>query len=113
MYFPQVLAWFDEIGANIAAEFLERWPSLEKLQRARPATISQFFIDHNGRDSERIAERLEQIRKAIPATTDAAVVTLCSAAIVVWAGLLKQVLTASGLTTRKSTSSHARIRITL
>lgn len=73
----------------------------------------QFFIDHNGRDSERIAERLEQIRKAIPATTDAAVVTPCSAAIVVWAGLLKQVLTASGLTTRKSTSSHARIRITL
>jgi hypothetical protein len=34
MYFPQVLAWFDEIGSNIAAEFLERWPSLEKLQRA-------------------------------------------------------------------------------
>lgn len=94
MYFPQVLAWFDEIGSNIAAEFLERWPSLEKLQRARPATIERFFIDHNSRDSERIAERLEQIRKAVPATTDAAVVMSCSAAIVVWAGLLKQVLTA-------------------
>ena len=34
-----MLAWFDEIGSNIAAEFLERWPSLDKLQRARPATI--------------------------------------------------------------------------
>src|SRR2546430_550680 len=43
MYFPQALAWFDEIGSNIAAEFLERWPSLEKLQRARPATIERFF----------------------------------------------------------------------
>ena len=50
MYFPQVLDWFDEIGSNIAAEFLERWPSLDKLQRARPATIERFFIDHNSRD---------------------------------------------------------------
>jgi hypothetical protein len=85
MYFPQVLNWFDEIGSNIAAEFLERWPNLEKLQRARPATIERFFVDHNSRDRERIAERLEQIRKAIPATTDAAVLASCSTAIV-WRG---------------------------
>jgi transposase len=92
MYFPQVLNWFDEIGSKIAAEFLQQWPSLEKLQRARPATIERFFIDHNSRARERIAERLEQIRKAIPATTDAAVLTSCSTAIVAWAALLKQVL---------------------
>jgi len=92
MYFPQVLNWFDEIGSNIAAEFLERWPSLEKLQRARSVTIERFFIDHNSRDRQRIAERLEQIPKAIPATTDAAVLASCSTAIVAWAALLKQVL---------------------
>jgi len=94
MYFPQALAWFDEIGSNIAAEFLERRPSLDKLQRARPATIERFFIDHNSRDRERITERLEQIRKAIPATTDAAVLTSCSAAVAAWAALLKQDLAA-------------------
>jgi len=94
MYFPQVLNWFDEIGSHIAVEFLERWPSLEKLQRARLATIERFFIDHNSRDPERIKGRLEQIRKAVPATTDAAVITSSSAAIVAWAGLLKQVLVA-------------------
>jgi len=94
MYFPQVPNWFDEIGSNIAAEFLERWPSLEKLQRARPATIERFFIDHNSRDPERNKERLEQIRKAVPATTDAAVITSSSVAIVAWAGLLKQLLVA-------------------
>jgi hypothetical protein len=38
MQFPQVLDWFDEVASNIVAEFLERWPSLEKLQRARPAS---------------------------------------------------------------------------
>jgi transposase len=94
MYFPQVLDWFDEVGSNIAAEFLERWPSLEKLQRARPATIERFFIDHNSRDPDRIKERSEQIRKAVPATTDAAVITSSSAAVLGWAALLKQVLAA-------------------
>ena len=94
MYFPQVLDWFDEIGSNIAAEFLGRWPSLEKLQRARPTTVERFFIDHNSRNTERIKERLDQIRKAVPATTDVAVVTSSSAAVLGWAALLKEVLTA-------------------
>jgi hypothetical protein len=40
----------------------------QKFQRARPATIKRFFIDHNSRDPERIKERLEQIRKVVPAT---------------------------------------------
>jgi transposase len=94
MYFPQVVGWFDEVGSNIVADFLERWPSLEKLQRARPATIERFFIDHNSRDADRIKERLDQIRKAVPATTDVAVVTSSSAAILGWSALLKQVLAA-------------------
>jgi transposase len=94
MYFPQVLDWFDEIGSNIAAEFLERWPDLDKLQRARPATIERFFIDHNSRNAESIAKRLDQIRKAVPATTDRAVLASCAAAVVAWAGLLKQLLAA-------------------
>ena len=94
MYFPQVLEWFDEIGSNIAAEFLERWPSLDKLQRARPATIERFFIEHNSRNAERIAERLEQIRNAVPATTDEAVIASCSAAVVAWASLLRQLVIA-------------------
>jgi transposase len=94
MYFPQVLDWFDEIGSNIVAEFLERWPDLDKLQRARPATIERFFIDHNSRNAESIAKRLDQIRKAVPATTDVAVLASCSAAVVAWAGLLKQLLVA-------------------
>lgn len=94
MYFPQVIDWFDEVGSNITAEFLERWPTLEKLQRAKPATIERFLIDHNSRDPERIRERIEQIRKAVSATTDIAVVNSSSTAIVAWAALLKQVLLA-------------------
>jgi transposase len=94
LYFPQVIGWFDEIGSHIAAEFLERWPNLEKLQKARPATIERFFIEHNSRNAERIAERLDQIRKAIAATHDTAVLHSSSAAVIAWAALLRQVLEA-------------------
>jgi hypothetical protein len=74
-----------DVGSTMAADFLERWPNLKQLQRARPATIERFFVDHNSRDRERIAQRLEQIRKAVPMTLDAAVLTSCRTAIVAWA----------------------------
>jgi len=64
MYFPQLLDWFDEIGSHIAAAFLPRWPDLVKLQRARPATMQQFFFEHNSRNAQRITERLDQISRA-------------------------------------------------
>lgn len=35
LYFPQVLNWFCNIGSQIAEEFLERWPTLEAVQRAK------------------------------------------------------------------------------
>jgi transposase len=94
MYFPQALDWFDEIASYIAVDFLERWPTLDKLQRARPANVERFFIDHCSRNAERNAERLEQIRKAASATHDEAVMVACSTAVVAWAGLLKPLLAA-------------------
>lgn len=42
MYFPQVLDWFDEIGSAIAAEFLERWPDLEKPSRQQSNSSSSI-----------------------------------------------------------------------
>jgi len=94
MYFPQALQWFDEIGSNIAADFLVRWPTLAVLQRARLPTIERFFIDHCSRNAERNRERLDQIRKAVPATNDRAVVSACSTAVTAWASLLQPLLNA-------------------
>lgn len=70
--FPQILQWFEDPGCALVGELLMRWPSLEALQRARPQTLRQFFHQHNSRSEERIQQRLEQIRQAVPATTDAA-----------------------------------------
>ena len=43
MYYPQVLQWFCEVNSEIAGEFLQRWPTLEKLQKARPETVRKIL----------------------------------------------------------------------
>ena len=90
LYFPQVLGWFVQVTSEITGEFLERWPTLEKLQRARPATIRRFLCDHNSRDAEKLETRLEQIRHAVPATHDVAVVTASSTAVMALVRLVKE-----------------------
>jgi transposase len=70
--FPQVTRWFDDLGSPLVTDLLQRWPSLQQLQQAQPKTLLEFFHQHNCRSEERTQERLEQIRQAVPATHDPA-----------------------------------------
>ncbi len=83
LYFPQLLDWFDELDSALVGALLERWPTLEQLQKARPATLRRFFQQHNCRSAERIEQRLEQIGQATPATRDAAVIQSSVASLLI------------------------------
>src|SRR5256714_14453355 len=74
-YFPQVLDWFEDIRTRLVCDFLERWPDLSALQRARPATLNQFFRSHHSTSVATNHRRLAEIKSAIPLTTDEAVMT--------------------------------------
>jgi len=91
MYFPQPLDWLDNIDAPLGCAMLERWPTLQQLQRTRPETIEQFFRQHNSRSQQRIAERLEAIRLAIPAVHDSALLEAGAAATRGLVALLKTI----------------------
>ena len=54
-------------------DFLKNWPTLQELRKGFPETLLDFFRKHNSRSPERIAQRLEEIRKAVQATKDEAV----------------------------------------
>src|SRR5262245_33210113 len=71
VYFPQVLTWFDDIGAAPVLDLLSRWPSLEQLQRAKPRTL-EAFLCHHRRSREEAGIWIEQVRKAVPAVGDKA-----------------------------------------
>src|SRR5580700_10233271 len=74
MYFPQILAWFHKIDSSLVGEMLKRWPTLETLQKARPATLRSFFAQHHCRSQELIERRLEEIHQAVPAVHDEALI---------------------------------------
>jgi transposase len=90
MYFPQVLDWFSEVSSQIAGDFLQRWPTLQKLQKARPDTVRAFLIQHHSSCSKNMDGRLEEIRRAVPATHDTAVTISCVAAVTALVRLLQE-----------------------
>ena len=73
LFFPQILDWFDDVTSPLVGALLERWPTLEELQGAHDGTLRKFFHQQNCRSAERIQERIDAIRQAVPATTDTAV----------------------------------------
>ena len=90
LYFPQVLNWFCDISSQIAEHFLERWPTLEAVQKAKAKTLERFFADHNSRNAERIKTRLDEIRRAVTATHDSAVITASSSAALALVKILRE-----------------------
>jgi transposase len=73
-YFPQALDWFEDRDTVLFCDFLQRWPNLKHVKRARQATLRSFFCEHNMRRSELIEERLRGIRSATALTDDVAVI---------------------------------------
>ncbi len=71
LYYPQVLTWFYKVTSPVACEFLMRWPTLQALQKAAPRTILEFYRRHHCREEE---GRIQEIRQAVPATLDQAVI---------------------------------------
>jgi transposase len=61
-----------------ACDFLERWPNLQELQRTPPARIRRFFRRHGARASEKLEQKLEEMRQAQALTHDEAIVTAAS-----------------------------------
>ena len=46
IYFPQMLGWFDRLDTELVCALLERWPTLEELQKVPPARLRTFFRRH-------------------------------------------------------------------
>lgn len=74
IYFPQIPHWFGDVDSPLVCALLERWPTLEALQKARPDTLRSFFCKRHSRKKELTESRIKAIREAKPALKDCAVV---------------------------------------
>ena len=74
-YYPQALEWFEDVDTVLFCDFIERWPTLTQVKRARKTTLKTFFSEHNMRFPHVQERRVIAIREALPLTTDEAVIT--------------------------------------
>jgi transposase len=93
-YFPQVLSWFSDLRTLIVCDFLDRWPTLAAVQRARPVTVNKFLRSHHSVRRDANQRRLSEIKTALPLTDDPAVLNSSN--------LIVKVLTAQLRTTIKA-----------
>lgn len=92
VYFPQMLEWFETLDTKLVCDLLERWPSLEELQKVPSAQLRRFFRQHRGRHQELTERRMQGIRQAMPAIQDRAVLEAKRAMVQVSAQLLRTLL---------------------
>jgi len=91
-YFPQALGWVGELDSPMALDFLERWPTLEELQRSRPATVRNFYTKHGSRSAGLLEKRLAEMAAATPLHSDAALVSALSLMVGTLVPLLRATL---------------------
>jgi transposase len=86
-YYPQALKWAGALTTAQACDFLERWPTLQSVQRARPSSIRAFYQRHR-RAAAWIEQTLAEIRAAVAFHEDQVVI---AAAVLVVRSELAQV----------------------
>jgi len=75
-YFPQALQLVGEsLTTPMACAFLQRWPTLEAVQKAGVQRLRKFYYGQHSRAEGLIQQRLLLLAQAKPLTTDAAVVS--------------------------------------
>lgn len=73
MFYPQLLQWFDAVDCPLVWDWLIEWPTLEQVQKEKPAKVLAFLKEHRYA-SRRSEELLLRLPEAIAATNDQAVI---------------------------------------
>ena len=73
IYFPQMVEWFEKLDMPLVCDVLERWPTLEELQKVPPEELRTFFRQHHCH-RELMERRILAIGRATPAIKDRPVI---------------------------------------
>jgi transposase len=88
--FPQALVLLGEdLASRMATDFLKKWPTLQAVQKVKPAVLRKFYYGHNSRSEELITQRLALVKSAVALTADPALLATHSLAIQTLAGQLE------------------------
>jgi len=72
-YFPQALELCGEdLWRPLATAFLLKWPTLMAVQKAKPATLKQFYYLQESRSQKLIEQRLNVVKQAVAVSDEPA-----------------------------------------
>ncbi|MBV9625374.1 MAG: IS110 family transposase [Acidobacteria bacterium] len=91
VYFPQMVEWFEKLDIPLVCDFLERWPTLEELQKVSGEDLRRFFREHHCHRGL-MERRILAIGGAIPAGGDRAVIEAKSTVVKVIVQLMRSLL---------------------
>lgn len=92
--FPQALQLVGrDLFAPLSCAFLTKWPTLNALQKARPATITKFYHTHGSRRPKPLEKRLETISGAVALCTDESILEVYTELILGLVGQIRAVQT--------------------
>jgi transposase len=92
-YYPFVLEELD-LQTVLACDFLQRWPTLEGLRRAKPQIIRKFFYAHNYRRGDKLEALLKKLATAATVTSDSAIIEPAATHVRLLAAQLRAILVA-------------------
>ena len=87
-----MLEWFAKLDSKLVCDVLERWPSLEELQKVPSSELKKFFRHRRGRQGELTELRIYGISQAMPAIRDRAVIEAKRTVVQVIAQLVRTLL---------------------
>lgn len=74
-YYPQALTLCGEdLWRPLATAFLLKWPSLQRVQKAKPATLKQFYHAQGSRSAKLQEQRLALVARAVAVTDQTGVI---------------------------------------
>ena len=89
-YYPLAEALLGkQLNKPMAADFLARWPDLDRLKKAPLKTLRAFFYQHNSRSAATIEQRLHAVQKAQALTTDPAIIVPARLLVTALVGMLR------------------------
>jgi transposase len=91
IYFPQMVEWFEKLDMPLVCDLLERWPTLEELQKVPPEELRTFFRQHHCH-RELMERRILAIGRATPAIKDRPVIEAKSTVVKVIVRLMRSLL---------------------
>ena len=77
-----------DLASRLATDFLQKWPTLQAVQKVKPAALRKFYYGHNSRWEALITQRLGRVQAAVALTADPALLAAHSLAIQTLAGQL-------------------------